>query len=105
MKIHVSLLSKYKVDTIPRPILEGPPPEEIEGEGEYKVEEILNSQYWRRRLEYLVKWVGYGEGHNSNWEPVQNLENMQNKIQGFHHKYPDAVSPDNRKTLPHRQNK
>lgn len=40
---HVSLLSKYKVDTIHGRIFEEPPPEQIEGEDKYEVEEILNS--------------------------------------------------------------
>src|SRR6266446_2013281 len=37
-----------------------PPPELIDGEEEYVVEEIRDSRMFRRRLQYLVKWEGYG---------------------------------------------
>jgi hypothetical protein len=36
----------------------------VEGEEEYEVEEILNARYFRRRLQYLVKWQGYGNEDN-----------------------------------------
>ena len=42
-----------------------PPPELINGEEEYLVEEILDSRMFRRRLQYLVKWEGYGVEGNS----------------------------------------
>jgi hypothetical protein len=39
----------------------------IDSEAEYEVEEILDSQMGYNHLEYLVKWKGYDEGHNS-WQ-------------------------------------
>ena len=33
------------------------------------------------KLQYLVKWVGYGEEENT-WEPVQNLD-CEDKIKQF----------------------
>jgi hypothetical protein len=42
-----------------------PPPELVDGEEEYIVEEILNSWMFRWKLQYLVKWEGYGMEHNT----------------------------------------
>ena len=41
-----------------------PPPEIIRGEERYKVEEVINSRFWHRKLQYLVKWKGYGHKEN-----------------------------------------
>jgi hypothetical protein len=39
-----------------------PPPDPVivEGQEEYEVEEVLDSRFFRRRLQFLVKWKGYG---------------------------------------------
>jgi hypothetical protein len=42
-----------------------PPPELVGGEEMYEVEEVMNSRLRYRRLEYLVKWKGYGHEENS----------------------------------------
>jgi hypothetical protein len=47
-------------------------PEEIEPEKDYEVEKILDHRRYRRAKQYLVKWTGYGDNHNS-WEPEKNL--------------------------------
>src|SRR6266850_3927525 len=49
-----------------------PVPELIEGQPEWEVEEILNSRRYRRQLQYLIKWKGYSDAHNS-WEPKENV--------------------------------
>jgi hypothetical protein len=41
-----------------------PPPELVDGEEEYLVEEILNSKMFRGRLRFLIKWEDYGVEHN-----------------------------------------
>ena len=60
-----------------------PPPELVNGEEEYLVEEILNSRMFRRRLQYLVKWEGYGVEGNS-WEYADSIENAPEKVADFH---------------------
>jgi len=45
-----------------------PPPELVDGEEEYVVEKILNSRMFQRKLQYLVKWEGYGIEGNT-WHP------------------------------------
>ena len=60
-----------------------PPPELIDGEEEYVVEEILNSCMFRRKLQYLVKWEGYGVENNT-WEYWDNLGNALDAVNEFH---------------------
>jgi hypothetical protein len=59
-----------------------PPPVLVDGEDEYVVEEILNSRFHRRRLEYFVKWKGYDVGHNM-WVPHYNIH-APNLVADFH---------------------
>ncbi|QRW24723.1 hypothetical protein RhiXN_11635 [Rhizoctonia solani] len=82
LKIHdifyVGLLSKvYKSPSQPFP--ECPPPETIEGEEEYEVEQIIDSKRQKGKWLYLIKWKGYGPEDNS-WEPEELLEHSQEEI-------------------------
>lgn len=38
----------------------------------FRCERILKSRFKNNRIEYLLKWQGYSERHNS-WEPVDNI--------------------------------
>ncbi|KAF8753280.1 hypothetical protein RHS01_06880 [Rhizoctonia solani] len=71
LKIHnvfyVGLLSKVHKSTS-QPFPECPPPETIEGEEEYKVEQIIDSKRQQGKWFYLIKWRGYGPEDNS-WNP------------------------------------
>jgi len=60
-----------------------PPPELIDGEEEYIVEKILNSRMFRRKLQYLVKWEGYGIEVNT-WEYLENFNHAPEKVTEFH---------------------
>ena len=53
------------------------------------VEEILNSRVFRRRLQYLVKWEGYGMEGNT-WEYSENIDNALEKVADFHRCNPAA---------------
>jgi hypothetical protein len=55
------------------------------------VEEIRDARrYGRaRQLQYLIKWKGYSEAHNS-WEPVKHIHAPQ-KLQEFKDKHPTVI--------------
>ena len=73
---HASLLSTYQETTEHGLNYVNPPPEEIEGEEEYKVAEILSHQGSPGHHSYLVSWKGYSSAENT-WEPEQNLQHAQ----------------------------
>jgi hypothetical protein len=87
---NVIKLTPAPPDPIPgRHVPPPPPPELIDGEEEYVVEEILDSRMFRRRLQYLVKWEGYGVEGNT-WEYSENVENAPEKVADFHTRHPAA---------------
>lgn len=87
---HVSKLSPFKGNEINGLIPEEQEPVELEGEDEpeYEVENILDCRIRWRRPEYLVKWKGYDDGHNS-WEPKANLVHAKRLLNTYHKRYPE----------------
>ena len=81
---HISLLEPADQD-----IPEGPAPEihPDSQEEEYEVEEILGVRTRHGKLQWLVKWVGYGNEHNT-WEPKENLMHCQRKLEEFYRENP-----------------
>ena len=69
-----------------------PPPDLIDGEEEYEVEEILQSRKSGRgrKVQYLVKWKGYPESDNQ-WVDWDDLH-ADEMIADFKKKNPAAVS-------------
>ena len=63
---HVDLLTPYRETPMHGCNYLRPPPDLVKGEEEYEVECILDSRkYGRgRKLQYLVKWVGYPDSEN-----------------------------------------
>jgi Chromo (CHRromatin Organisation MOdifier) domain len=53
------------------------------------VEEILDSHLYQEKLEYLIKWRGYGPEWNS-WVPEEDAEGARKLIDKFHRKHPGA---------------
>ena len=78
---HITLLTRFESDPhghkpeCPLPITTE------EGEEEYEVEEVLDSKrIGQKRVEYFVKWKGYGIGEQT-WEPQENLENSKEAVE------------------------
>ncbi len=69
---HASLLMPYKETWMHGENFTEPPPDLIEGEQEWEVEQILDTRRYRSQLQFLIKWKGYSGAHNS-WEPEKNL--------------------------------
>jgi hypothetical protein len=68
---HASLLLPYHETTTHSPNFSWPPPELIDGEEEYQVKRIMGHRKigWTKKLQYLVKWLGYPNSNNT-WEPA-----------------------------------
>jgi hypothetical protein len=86
---HVSLLDTASSDPYPGQVVPPPPPVEIDGEEEWRVEEIFDAKMVRGRLRYLVKWVGYDQ---TDWEPAENMNRLQ-AVEDFHRRYPTKPGP------------
>ena len=66
-----------------------PPPELVEGEPEWEVEEILGSKFMHNKLVFLVRWKGYSAAEDS-WQEERDLENAPAPIAEFYRKFPGA---------------
>ncbi|KAJ9518083.1 hypothetical protein QJQ45_009976 [Haematococcus lacustris] len=86
---HVSLVKPYRTDASEAvPGLAGPPPVQwLDGEPQYTVEKVVGHRLEpskgkrkgkskKRRLEFLVKWHGHGDEHNT-WELSTQLVGCQ----------------------------
>ncbi|EAL17174.1 hypothetical protein CNBN1990 [Cryptococcus deneoformans B-3501A] len=79
---HVQLLEKYIENEIPGRTQVAPSPIEVEGDLEYEVECILDHRFYRKRRQFLIKWLGYSAEHNS-WEPETALENASEIVDQY----------------------
>jgi hypothetical protein len=75
---HVDLLNPYHETTSYGPAYTTPPPELIDGEEEYEVEEIISDRTHgrNRSKQYLVKWLGYPSSENS-WVNAKDLHSPE----------------------------
>lgn len=89
---HVQLLHRHHKNTIPGRVQPEPQPVVIDGEQEWEVEKILDSRFFRRRFEYLIKWLNFDEHHNS-WQPLRDVEHAKEAIEDFHREFPSAPRP------------
>ena len=75
-------------DPIPGRQADPLPPDLIDGEEHFELEAILDSHFQRNRLEYLIKWKGYGYEHNS-WVLERDMV-AQDLVAKFHRDHPSA---------------
>ena len=89
---HVSLLELHMANTFLGRVVDIPLPIQVDGFPEFEVHSILDSRFKRRKLEYLVGWIGYNASDRT-WEPVANLTNAQDAIATFHTRLPSRPRP------------
>ena len=89
---HADLLTPYRETELHGPNFTKPPPDLIDGEEEYEIEEILQSRkYGRgRKVQYLVKWKGYPDSENQ-WVDWDDLH-ADEALADFKRRNPDTVS-------------
>ena len=83
---HVSLLTKYnetenKYSSGPSSLTR-PPPEIIDDEELFEVQQILKHRFNGNRRQYLVHWKGY-ELHESTWEPKESFRQHSDIIKQY----------------------
>jgi hypothetical protein len=85
---HVVKLSLAPEDPFQRQVRQPPPPIVVGDELEYNVEKILDSRLHRGKLQFLVKWQGYGYEENS-WEADDDVH-APRLIRDFYRHHPGA---------------
>ncbi|SRR6266702_1615252 len=68
------------------------PPDLIEGEPEWEVDQIVNTRCYQNQTQFLIKWKGYSDAHNS-WEPEKNL-NATQLIGEYYKRNPRSVGAE-----------
>jgi hypothetical protein len=86
---HASLLTPYKETTINSNKYQEPIPDLVDGQPEWEVELILDARKRCQQLQYLVRWKGFSEVHDS-WEPLANI-NADQLIKKFYQENPSAI--------------
>ena len=86
---HASLLTPYKETKEHGENFPEPAPDLINGQPEWEVEQILGARRRRNQLQYLIRWKGFSEAHDS-WEPLTHIKADQ-LIEAFHEKNPAAT--------------
>ena len=88
---HVDLLTPYTETTFHGTNYEKPPPDLIDNEEEYEVEQILDSRVRgrNRKIQYLVKWTGYPDSDNQ-WLDSDQVT-ADEAIREFKNRRPNAV--------------
>jgi len=62
-----------------------PPPIVVDRKEEWEVEEILNSRWYWRRFQFLVKWKGFSREHNF-WEVASDVKTLD-LVTEYYRKY------------------
>jgi hypothetical protein len=87
---HISLLESADPNIPLGPASEiHPDSQELEDE----VEKVLDVRRTRGRLQWLVKWLGYGNEHNT-WESKRNLTHCEKALREFYKENPGKPEKD-----------
>ena len=86
---HASLLTPYRETITNGAKYQEPPPDLVNGQPEWEVEKVLGSRRRRNQLQYLIRWKGFSEAHDS-WEPITHIDADQS-IKEFYNKNPQAI--------------
>ena len=80
--LYASKLAQYSESTICGQKSTPTPPVLTQGQEEWEVEKILDSQQRYGKNKFLVRWKEYSQGDDT-WEPEENLHNASEKLQKY----------------------
>ena len=88
---HASLLTCYQETEQHGPNFIEPPPDIIEGEPEWEVEQILKARRFgcKKKLQYFIRWKGYSPSHDS-WVDESEMH-APKLISKFYSDHPSAI--------------
>jgi len=94
---HASLLTPYKETKEYGVNYSRPPPEVVEGEEEFEVEDIIKAKTFGRNKQwrYLVKWKGYPNSDNE-WVNLSDMMNSMDMVRKYHQMHPHDPKPSDR---------
>ena len=75
------VLTLYKED--PEHVDNGELPIMVDGQEEYKVDNVIRERPKCSGLELLIRWKGYGPEFDT-WEPLKNLTNVVYKVEEYY---------------------
>ena len=85
---HASLLTLYHETKEHGTNYQWPPPEMIDDQEEYEVEQVISHQYYghKKALQYLIQWKGYSVTDDT-WEPADQVF-AEALVKAYHRKHP-----------------
>ena len=86
---HATLLTPYKETTLNGQSYQEPAPDLIDGQPEWEVESILKVRRRRNQLQFLVRWKGFSEAHDS-WEPAKDIH-ADERVMEFYKRHPATI--------------
>ena len=86
---HTTLLTPYKETALNGQSYQEPAPDLINGQPEWEVESILRVRRRRNQLQFLVRWKGFSEAHDS-WEPAKDVH-ADELVEEFYKRHPSAI--------------
>ena len=86
---HATLLTPYKETTLNGQSYQEPAPDLIDGQPEWEVESILKVRRRRNQLQFLIRWKGFSEAHDS-WEPAKDVH-AKELVEEFYKRHPTAI--------------
>ncbi len=89
-KLRLAHKTRPLTGQIPDPI----PPETVNDEQEWEVDEIVAVRLYYRKLQYRARWVGHEP--DDTWYLAADFKNAPEKLMAFHRKYPDLPGPPKR---------
>src|SRR6202008_711122 len=90
---HASLLTPYKETSQHGPNFVEPPPDIVNGEEEWEIEQITNTRLhgrWKKR-QYLVRWKGYSPAHDQ-WINDEDMSAPE-LIEEYQQQHPEKFHP------------